>query len=137
METQDRALHFKVTRSNRLYEIAEDYTELINDLISKQGEARVCDIARELGVSHVSVLRTLKRLSRDGYLTKNSHQIELTPKGKELGLFAKKKHQILSQFLLKLGIPEETVAIDVEGIEHYISPTTLNAIHAHMTTHLP
>src|SRR5580700_10699308 len=120
----ERAIPFKATRDNRLNEITEDYTELINNLVESQGEARVCDIARELGVSHVSVLKTLKRLMRDGYL-EDSSRIKLTEKGVQTGLFAKRKHQILSEFLLKLGVPESIVNIDVEGIEHYISQPTL------------
>lgn len=130
----ERTIPFKATRDNRLSEIAEDYTELINDLIELQGQVRVCDIARELGVSHVSVLRTLKRLTRDGFL-KDSSLIELTTKGKETGLFAKKKHQILMDFLCKLGVPDTIAAIDVEGIEHYISPVTLAAIHSFIRNH--
>ena len=82
----------------------------------------------------MSVIRTIKRLSRDGYLLKNSHLIELTPKGKELAIFSKQKHQILTEFLLKLGIPESVVATDVEGIEHFISPITLEALQNHMKT---
>lgn len=134
-KNNDRAAHFKETRINRLFEIAEDYTELIMDLIKDQGHARICDMAREMGISHVSVLRTIKRLVRDGYLVKNTNRcIELTPKGSEMGFFAKKKHLILTQFLLSLGIPEHIVATDVEGIEHYISPTTLKAIEAHISS---
>lgn len=133
----ERAIHFRKTRSTRPFEIAEDYTELIADLIEIQGQARVCDIAREMGISHVSVLKTLKRLTRDGYLEKCSQIIHLTPLGKKMAAFSKKKHRILSEFLVKLGVPEHIVAIDVEGIEHYISPITLEAIEAHMKTWLP
>ncbi len=129
-----RAITFKATRNNRLNEITEDYTELINSLVESQGEARVCDIAREIGVSHVSVLKTLKRLIRDGYL-EDSSRIKLTEKGTQTGLFAKKKHQILTEFMLKLGIPESIVNIDVEGIEHYISKPALEAIHSYMKKH--
>jgi|694.fasta_scaffold24531_1 DtxR family manganese transport transcriptional regulator len=132
-EYSQRAAHFKETRNNRLYEIAEDYTELVADLIQTQGHARVCDIAREMGISHVSVLKTLKKLIRDGYLEKNSHgTIYLTPKGSEMAFHSKKKHQVLSQFLIWLGVPEQIAATDVEGIEHHISSTTLEAIEAHM-----
>jgi DtxR family manganese transport transcriptional regulator len=130
----ERAIPFKATRNNRLNEVTEDYTELIDSLVESQSEARVCDIARELGVSHVSVLKTLKRLTRDGYL-KDSSRIELTEKGKQTGQFARRKHQILKEFLLKLGVPESIVDIDVEGIEHYISQTTLEAIHAYVKNH--
>jgi DtxR family transcriptional regulator, manganese transport regulator len=129
----ERAEHFKETRNIRLIEIAEDYTELINDLIESRGHARVSDIAREMGISHVSVLKTIKRLIRDGYLRKNTDGlIELTSVGKEMAVYSKKKHLLLSEFLLKLGVPEHTVATDVEGIEHHISSCTLAAIEAHM-----
>jgi DtxR family manganese transport transcriptional regulator len=133
MSPNERTLHFKQVRSNRLYEIVEDYTELISDLTESQGNARVCDIAKMLGISHVTVLKTIKKLIKEGYVIKilNKH-IELTAKGKEKAAFSKKKHQALLSFLLKLGVPEHIAAVDVEGIEHYISPDTLNALLAHM-----
>jgi DtxR family manganese transport transcriptional regulator len=128
----ERATHFKETRTNRHFEIAEDYTELIADLIENQRYVRICDLAREMGISHVSVLRTIKRLVRDGYIVKNGSSIELTQKGREMAIFSKKKHLILTEFLLLLGVPEPIVATDVEGIEHYISSTTLEAIAVHV-----
>lgn len=128
----ERASHFKEIRKNRHFEIAEDYTELIADLTASQGQARVCDIARVMGISHVSVLKSIKKLIRDGFIIKNSPNLVLTERGREIAHFSKKKHQILTEFLLKLGIPEPIVATDVEGIEHHISSTTLEAIDAHM-----
>ena len=132
-----RAVHFKETRNKRVFEIAEDYTEMIFDLIENQGEARVRDIAREMGISHVSVLKSLKRLIRDGFLNKSAQVINLTAKGKKMAVFSKKKHLILSEFLLKLGVPEHIVATDVEGIEHHISSATLAAIEGHMKAVFP
>lgn len=132
-EISERAEPFIETRNNRLFEKAEDYAELVDDLIQRQGNARICDISREMGVSHVSVLKALKRLIRDGFLEKTKEKnIVLTTKGHELAAFSKKKHRILTQFLLQLGIPENIVANDVEGIEHYISATTLEAIENHL-----
>jgi len=132
-KSNERASYFREARNNRFFEIAEDYTELIADLIEVQGHARVCDIAKAMGISHVSVLKTVKRLIRDGYLAKTfDRQIELTSEGKRTASFSKRKHHILSAFLRKLGVPEHVVAADVEGIEHHISLTTLNAIVAHM-----
>lgn len=132
----DRAVHFRETRGKRVFEIAEDYTELISDLMESKGAVRTCDIAREMGISHVSVLKTLKRLERDGYLQKSTQGIELTPMGSEVSVFSKKKHLVLSQFLSLLGVPEQIAATDVEGIEHHISNTTLEAIDEHMKTWL-
>ena len=133
----ERAAHFKETRKNRLFERTEDYTELIADLIETQGQARVCDIAHEMGISHVSVLKTIKKLERDGYIEKKSQNINLTSEGTKMAIFSKKKHIILSEFLLKLGVPAHIVATDVEGIEHYISSTTLEAIDSHMKAWKP
>ena len=134
MEKKDtaRAIHFRETRNNRLFETVEDYTELIIELIETQGQVRICDIARTMGISHVSVLKTVKRLVRDGYLKKNYGIIDLTQEGEKVALFSRKKHLILSNFLLNIGVPEDIVATDVEGIEHYVSPTTLEAIDAHV-----
>lgn len=129
----ERSVPFKETRINRLAEIAEDYTELVACLTASQGEVRVCHVAREMGISHVSVLKTLKRLARDGYLVKDaSGLIQLTEKGKQLAEYSSRKHHVLTEFLLKLGVPKEIAATDVEGIEHYVSPTTLQAIEAHL-----
>jgi DtxR family transcriptional regulator, manganese transport regulator len=133
LKAVERATPFKETRKNRLFEILEDYTEIIADLIESQCHVRICDIACRMGVSHVSVLKTIKRLVRDGYVEKHSQIINLTLKGKQMALFSKRKHLILSEFLLKIGVPEHIAAIDVEGIEHYISPTTLEALSAHMS----
>lgn len=111
----------------------EDYTELIADLIAHRGKARVCDIARELGISHVSVLKTLNRLIKEGFLTKDSHQVlHLTEEGKQMAALSKKKHLILFEFLKYLGVPEEVAATDVEGMEHHISPMTLKAIETYL-----
>lgn len=129
----NRTEHFKEVRRGRPLEVAEDYTELVDDLIKEQGKARVCDISKIMGVSHVSVLKAVNRLIRDGYLEKNSQlSIELTEKGKETARFSKRKHLVLSEFLQMLGIPEHIAAIDVEGIEHHISETTLEALQRHM-----
>src|SRR4051794_14990939 len=95
VKISERAEPFKETRNNRLLEIIEDYTELVADLIDTKGQARICDLAREMGISHVSVIKSVKRLIRDEYLTKDTQQlINLTSKGREVAMFAKKKHLI-------------------------------------------
>lgn len=136
METAGkRALHFKKARQQRLCELIEDYTEMIADLMEAKGKVRGCDLAREMGVSHVNVIKTIKKLIREGYLVKNMHPlIILTPKGQELASYSKKKHLILYDLLRKLGVPENIAAEDVEGIEHHISPETLAALETHLNT---
>lgn len=123
------AITFEVTRSHHSRESAEDYTELIGDLISTKGEARTCDIAGHLGISHVTVIRTLRRLERDGFVKVQPRgPVSLTAEGERTANYCKQRHLLLVEFLLKLHVPRQTAEIDVEGIEHHISKTTLAAI---------
>jgi DtxR family transcriptional regulator, manganese transport regulator len=124
----NRAHSFIVTRRQHLLETAEDYVELIDDLIQQKGEARTCDIAARLGVSHVTVVRTVQRLQQKGYLLSEPHKaITLTEVGKQLALFSRFRHNILFEYLLSIGVPEEIAAIDAEGMEHHVSIQTLEA----------
>ena len=61
--------HPRRTREEHSQEIAQDYVEIIADLIAATGEARVIDLARRLGVTHVTVARTIQRLQREGLVT--------------------------------------------------------------------
>src|SRR5262245_60407541 len=62
------------TRQAHSSEIAEDYVEVIGDLIDTQGEARAIDIARRLGVTHVTVTKTVGRLQRAGLVTSRPYR---------------------------------------------------------------
>ncbi len=129
MVTDPRARPFIVTRQSELRKTAEDYTELIADIITQKGEARTKDIAQMMGISHVTASKTVARLQNEGYVQTQNHQpITLTKKGQELAAFSKRRHETLLQFLISLGVPEETAAIDVEGMEHYLSDTTLKVL---------
>ena len=113
-------------------ETAEDYVEAIADLTAAHGEARVVDLARRLGVTHVTVNRTLARLQREGYVTAQPYRaIFLTARGRTLAEECQHRHGIVVAFLLSLGIPEKTAEIDAEGIEHHVSPATLAAFARH------
>ncbi len=120
---------YRRTRSDHAQETAEDYVELIDDLIRKTGEARASDIARRLGVTHVTVSKTLSRLKREGLITSEPYRsIFLTPKGKRLADKSRKRHQLVVDFLLALGVPRADAETDAEGIEHHISLKTLQAM---------
>ena len=119
---------YRRTRSDHAQETAEDYVELIDDLIRKAGEARAVDVARSLGVTHVTVTKTLARLKREGLLTSEPYRsIFLTPKGKRLADRSRQRHELVVDFLLALGVPRTDAETDAEGIEHHISPRTLRA----------
>ena len=120
---------FQRSRRDRAGEIAQDYVEAIAELAAAVGEARVTDLARRLGVTHVTVNRTLARLQTVGYVsTKPYRAIFLTTAGEQLALESKKRHQTVVAFLLSLGIPRKVAELDAEGIEHHVSPETLAAM---------
>jgi DtxR family manganese transport transcriptional regulator len=116
------------TRREHANEIAEDYVEAIADLVAETGEARVVDLAKRLGVTHVTVNRTIARLKRAGFVTSQPYRaIFLTDKGRGLAASCKSRHETVVAFLRSLGIPERVAEMDAEGIEHHVSPDTLAA----------
>ena len=102
--------------------------EAIADLTDTVGEARVVDLARRLGVTHVTVNRTLARLQQAGYVnTRPYRAIFLTEAGRKLADECKRRHETVVAFLRSLGISERVAEMDAEGIEHHVSPETLAA----------
>ena len=119
---------FRRSRRDRAAETAQDYAEAIADLTAAQGEARVVDLARRLGVTHVTVNRTLARLQRSGYVnTRPYRAIFLTEIGRQLAAESKQRHETVAAFLQSLGISRKAAELDAEGIEHHVSPETLRA----------
>jgi DtxR family transcriptional regulator, manganese transport regulator len=123
-----RAETFRRSRLDRATETTQDYVEAIADLSAALGEARVVDLARRLGVTHVTVNRTLSRLRQAGYVnTKPYQSIFLTKIGHRLAAECKRRHETVVAFLRSLGISEKAAEMDAEGIEHHVSPETLAA----------
>lgn len=116
------------TRKAHASEIAEDYVETIAALIETAGEARVVDVARCIGVSHVTVVRTIARLQRDGLVTAKPYRsIFLTDVGRRLAERSRRRHDIVVALLRCLGVGQATAETDAEGIEHHVSTETLAA----------
>lgn len=125
----DRTVTFRRTREARHAEIAEDYVELIAELIDDTGEARGVDLARRLGVSQPTVAANLSRLQRDGLVSSRPYRaIFLTDKGRELARRTRRRHRIVVSLLEALGVSSATAAADAEGIEHHVSDETLDAL---------
>jgi DtxR family manganese transport transcriptional regulator len=117
---------FRRSRRDRAAEVAQDYVEAIADLSASVGEARVVDLARRLGVTHVTVNRTLSRLQQAGYVnTKPYRAIFLTNAGRRLAEECTRRHETVVAFLRSLGVSEKAAEMDAEGIEHHVSPETL------------
>ena len=109
----------------------EDYLERILELINTKGYARVVDIAQSLKISQASVTNMIQRLDAEGLLKYEKYRgLALTTAGEALAQNITRRHQVLTDFLNLLGLDEEVIYHDVEGMEHHISPTTLRAIEA-------
>jgi DtxR family manganese transport transcriptional regulator len=127
-EEQIQVRAFERHRRQRHRTLAEDYCELIADLIDETGEARAVDIARRLGVSHATVVNTIGRLQRAGFVTSQPYRsVFLTESGRALASMSKRRHGIVLRFLEALGVDPETARSDAEGIEHHVSDATLSA----------
>jgi DtxR family manganese transport transcriptional regulator len=120
---------FQRTRDDHSREKAEDYVEMIELLIQETGEARAVDLAERLGISQVTVSKTIQRLQREGLVTSQPYRaIFLTEKGNELARETRERHRIVHEFLLAIGVREEAASADAEGIEHHVSAETLQAM---------
>jgi DtxR family manganese transport transcriptional regulator len=128
-----RAQRFKRVRDAHQTEMAEDYVELIADLIEEKGEARVVDLAGLLGVTKATVNNTIQRLQRDGFVSSERYRaIFLTDKGRGLATASRERHRIVREFLITLGVDPETADADAEGIEHHVSEVTLQAFRNYL-----
>ena len=107
----------------------EDHIEIIYALIEQKGYARVSDIAEALSVLPSSVTKMVQKLDKDGYLIYERYRgLVLTPKGQKLGKRLLKRHDLLEQFLRLIGVEEERIYGDVEGIEHHLSWNSIDRI---------
>ena len=124
-----RSAAFRRIRADHQTELAGDYVELIADLIDERGEARGTDVAMRLGVANATVVKALKRLQDAGLVTQEPYRaIFLTGDGWKLAEDGRRKHKIVEDFLLAIGVNAATARIDSEGIEHHVSEETLRAM---------
>ena len=123
-----QAQRFGKTRAAQSNALLEDYAELIADLLASGGEARATNIARRLGVSHVTATKAIARLKREGLATALPYRgVFLTDAGEALAARVKARHRLVVDVLLSIGVPQESAEQDAEGIEHHVSDMTLAA----------
>lgn len=115
-----------------LQESGEMYLETIL-VLSKRGPVRSIDIVEYMKYSKPSVSRAVGILKDGGYITvdKNGY-IELTENGKEVALKIYQRHELLTEFLIMLGVDEQTAMDDACKIEHHLSDSSFEAIKAHV-----
>ena len=130
-EPEARAAAFRQARRSRRSELLEDYVELIDDLCAVHGEAKQVDIAAYLGVAQPTVARMLKRLGEAGLIQREPYRgVMLSDAGQAMARAGRVRHAIVEAFLVDIGVDPETACLDAEGIEHHVSPQTLEAFKA-------
>lgn len=116
------------TRKDHKTETAEDYVEAVADIQQEKTDCRLVDLARFFGVSHVTVSKIISRLKNEGYLESERYgPIRLTKKGASLAVESKRRHKVVVDFLLALGVSPNVAEVDAEGMEHHVSDETLRA----------
>ncbi|QTH44716.1 transcriptional regulator MntR [Cohnella sp. LGH] len=109
----------------------EDYLEKIYRLIDEKGYARVSDIAEGLEVHPSSVTKMIQKLDKDNYLIYEKYRgLVLTNKGKKIGKRLVDRHHLLETFLSIIGVQEDKIYADVEGIEHHLSWDSITCIES-------
>ena len=122
----EQASGFEAVRTAHQSEMVEDYVELIAELIHLNGSARPVEIVERLGGAQPTVSKNLARLKREGLILQERYRdIRLTEAGRQLAEACRKRHRIVVDFLVTLGISAEVAEQDAEGIEHHVSEETL------------
>ena len=117
----------------RLQESGEMYLESIYRLSLKSNTVRSVDISEYMGYSKPSVSRAVNLLKNGGYIAMDGdNYITLTDTGREIAEKIYTRHTVLSELLVRLGVPEKTAAEDACRMEHAISDETFDAIKRHM-----
>lgn len=118
-------------------ESAENYLETILILSRELPVVRYVDIANELGFKKPSVSIAMKHLREKNHITvTDAGFIYLTDTGKRIAELIYERHQFLSGWLMKLGVPEDTAVEDACRIEHILSKESYDAIKTFVAQHM-
>ncbi len=107
----------------------EDYLETILILSKRMPAVRSVDIATEMNFKKSSISVAMKNLRAQEYITVSEQgYISLTESGRKIAEMIYERHQVLSEWLIRLGVDEKTATEDACRIEHDISPESFAAI---------
>lgn len=116
-----------------IHESGEDYLEAILALRQEKGFVRSIDVAQRLGFSKPSISRAMSILRSDGYVTmERDGRLELTESGEQVARSIYERHQLLTRWLIHLGVTPEVAAEDACRIEHDISAETFQCMKTHL-----
>ena len=122
----------------KIHESAENYLETILVLKRSLGKVRSIDIARALHFSKPSISRAVRLLKEDGYITVDSDGwIELEPKGEAIAEKILERHELITQWLIMLGVNPEVASQDACKMEHDLSAETFELLKAHIAAEHP
>ena len=108
----------------------EDYLEAISTLKQKKKYVRVKDIAKQMRVKMPSVTGALRTLAEKNLVRHEKYEyVELTEEGVIIAEEIKRRHDLISKFLTNvLKVDPKTAEIDACGIEHSVSPKTVEQL---------
>ncbi|SBV96851.1 Iron dependent repressor DNA binding domain protein [uncultured Eubacteriales bacterium] len=117
----------------KMQESGEDYLESILILKESHGTVRSIDVARHMNFSKPSVSRAMGLLRENGYITmEKDGLIDLTSSGLEVARRIYERHQLLTTWLISLGVPPAAAAEDACRIEHDVSDETFQKMKSHI-----
>ena len=107
----------------------EDYLETIYNLQKELDFVRISDIAIAMKLKKPSVTQMMQRLHEEGcVIYKAYNPIKLSKKGEAIGKKIAERHAVLAEFFTILGIQKTIQEKDIHGIEHHLSPSTLEKL---------
>ncbi len=110
-------------------ESAENYLETILILSKVKPVVRSVDIAEELNFKKSSVSVAMKNLREKNHITVTKEGfIYLTDSGREIAEMIFERHELLTDWLVRLGVDKEIASDDACRIEHVISSESFEAI---------
>lgn len=116
----------------KIQESAENYLETILVLSKRIGNVRSIDIVNEMGFSKPSVSHAMKQLRENGYIAVDAHGfITLLDSGRQIAETIYERHELLTEFLVRLGVDRAIASEDACRIEHVISAESFDAIKNH------
>ena len=117
----------------KVQESAQNYLETILILQRRNGTVRAVDIANELAYSKASVSVAMRHLREDELISVDrGGYIALLPKGQTIAEKMLERHEMISRWLIHLGVPEDIAIADACRMEHVISEESFEAMKNHV-----
>ena len=113
----------------------EDYVKHIFQIRLQKGIVRIKDLSEAIGRSYSSVRAAVSKLTERGYVKENQGRggnVELSQEGRELAEKVLARHNMIQDWMIKLGISPEEAEQQACQMEHVIADSVLSAIRKHV-----